>query len=67
MNFSAPFIRRPVATTLMAVGIFLSGMVAYFFLPVSSLPAIDLPTIRIVAARPGADPATMAASRQGSS
>ncbi len=62
MNFSAPFIRRPVATTLMAVGIFLSGMVAYFFLPVSSLPAIDLPTIRIVAARPGADPATMAAS-----
>ncbi|MFO1116240.1 MAG: efflux RND transporter permease subunit [Beijerinckiaceae bacterium] len=62
MNFSAPFIRRPVATSLMAAGIFLTGMVAYFLLPVSSLPAIDLPTIRIMAVRPGADPATMAAS-----
>lgn len=62
MNFSAPFIRRPVATTLIAVGLFLAGAVAYVFLPVSSLPSIDFPTIRIIAARPGADPATMAAS-----
>jgi hydrophobe/amphiphile efflux-1 (HAE1) family protein len=62
MNFSAPFIRRPVATTLIGVGIFLAGVVAYFLLPVSSLPAIDLPTVRIIASRPGADPATMAAS-----
>ena len=62
MNFSAPFIRRPVATTLLAVGLFLAGLVAYFFLPVSSLPSIDFPTIRIIASRPGADPATMAAS-----
>ena len=62
MNFSAPFIHRPVATTLMAIGLLLAGVVAYFALPVASLPAFDLPTIRIVAARPGADPATMAAS-----
>ncbi|MDE2362842.1 MAG: efflux RND transporter permease subunit [Hyphomicrobiales bacterium] len=62
MNFSAPFIRRPVATTLLAVGIFLAGVVAYFLLPVSSLPSIELPTVRIIASRPGADPATMAAS-----
>ena len=62
MNFSAPFIRRPVATTLLAVGLFLAGAVAYFVLPVSSLPSIDFPTIRIIASRPGADPATMAAS-----
>ena len=62
MNFSAPFIRRPVATTLIAVGLFLAGVVAYVALPVASLPAIDLPTIRVSAARPGADPATMAAS-----
>ena len=46
----------------MAAGIFLTGMVAYFSLPVSSLPAIDLPTIRIMACASGADPATMAAS-----
>ena len=62
MNFSAPFIRRPVATTLLAVGLFLAGAVAYFLLPVASLPSIDFPTIRILASRPGADPATMAAS-----
>ena len=62
MSISTPFIRRPVATTLMAVGLFLTGLVAYFFLPVSSLPSIDFPTIRIIATRPGADPATMAAS-----
>ncbi|MCC2101804.1 MAG: efflux RND transporter permease subunit, partial [Hyphomicrobiales bacterium] len=62
MNVSAPFIRRPIATTLMAIGLFLTGLVAYFFLPVSSLPSIDFPTIRIIASRPGADPATMAAS-----
>ena len=62
MNVSAPFIRRPIATTLMAIGLFLTGLVAYVFLPVSSLPSIDFPTIRIIASRPGADPATMAAS-----
>ena len=62
MNISEPFIRRPIATALLAVGLMLAGTVAYFLLPVASLPAFDLPTIRIMASRPGADPATMAAS-----
>ncbi len=62
MNVSAPFIRRPVGTTLLAVGLFLLGATAYFFLPVASLPAVDFPTISVSATRPGADPATMAAS-----
>lgn len=62
MNISEPFIRRPVATVLLAVGLMLAGTVAYFLLPVASLPAFDLPTVRIMASRPGADPATMAAS-----
>ena len=62
MNISEPFIRRPVGTTLLAIGLFLLGVVAYAFLPVASLPAIDFPTIGISASRPGADPETMAAS-----
>ena len=62
MNVSAPFIKRPVATTLLAGALFLLGAVAYFFLPVASLPAVDLPIIGISALRPGADPQTMAAS-----
>src|SRR3954451_3774608 len=62
MNFSAPFIRRPVGTTLLAIGILLTGIVAYRFLPVASVPAADFPTIRVSAGRPGADPVTMAAT-----
>src|SRR5437763_9892249 len=62
MNFSYPFIRRPVGTTLLAIGIFLVGAVAYSFLPVASLPGFELPTVRVTANRPGADPATMAAT-----
>jgi multidrug efflux pump len=62
MNFSLPFIQRPVATTLLAIGLFLIGAVAYRFLPVASLPSIDFPTIRVSASRPGADPMTMAAT-----
>ena len=62
MNFSAPFIRRPVGTTLLAIGLFLTGAVAYSFLPVASVPAADFPTIRVSASRPGADPVTMAAT-----
>ncbi|WP_292528732.1 efflux RND transporter permease subunit [Methylocystis sp.] len=62
MNFSAPFIKRPVAATLLASALFLLGAVAYFFLPVASLPAVDFPVIGISALRPGADPQTMAAS-----
>jgi multidrug efflux pump len=62
MNFSLPFIQRPVATTLLAIGLFLVGAVAYQLLPVASLPSIDFPTIRVSASRPGADPMTMAAT-----
>jgi multidrug efflux pump len=62
MNLSAPFIRRPVGTTLMALAILFIGALAYPFLPVSSMPTIEYPTIRVSASRPGADPATMAAS-----
>ncbi|MGH7226315.1 MAG: efflux RND transporter permease subunit, partial [Gemmataceae bacterium] len=62
MGFSAPFIARPVATILLAVGILLSGIVAYRFLPVAALPSVDIPTIVVIAGRPGADPETMANS-----
>src|ERR1700752_134246 len=62
MNVSDPFIRRPIGTTLLAVGLFLVGLVAYLFLSVGSLPSIVFPTIRVSATRPGADPATMAAT-----
>ena len=62
MNFSTLFIARPVATMLLAFGLFLSGVVAYWFLPVAALPRVDIPTIVVFAGRPGADPETMAAS-----
>jgi len=62
VNFSYPFIRRPIGTTLLAVGLLLTGAVAYEHLPVSSLPSVEFPTINIMASRPGADPATMAAT-----
>ena len=62
MNFSYPFIRRPIGTTLMAIGLFLVGAVAYAFLPVASLPSVELPTISVNASRPGADPNIMAAT-----
>ncbi len=62
MNFSYIFIRRPVGTTLLAIGLFLVGAVAYTFLPVASVPGVDIPTIRVSASRPGADPETMAAT-----
>jgi multidrug efflux pump len=62
MNISYPFIRRPVGTTLLAIGLFLAGAIAYDFLPVASVPAVDFPTIRVSANRPGADPQTMAAT-----
>jgi multidrug efflux pump len=62
MGFSAAFIRRPVATFLLSIGILLSGAVAYRFLPVAPLPSIDIPTIVVFAYRPGADPETMATS-----
>src|SRR6201747_2595280 len=62
MGFSAPFIARPVATILLSIGLMLSGLVAYQFLPVAALPSIDIPTIIVFAGRPGADPETMANS-----
>jgi len=62
MNFSAPFILRPIGTALLAAGLFMLGATAYFELPVASLPAIDFPTLRVQASRPGADPQTMAAT-----
>ena len=60
MNVSAPFIRRPVATTLLTVGLFLAGALAFRLLPVSPLPQVDFPTIAVQAALPGASPETMA-------
>ena len=62
MNFSYPFIRRPVGTALLAIGLFLTGVVAYGILPVSSMPTVEFPTIRVSAGRPGADPNIMAAT-----
>ena len=62
MNFSAPFIRRPIGTALLAVAVCFAGAVAYFNLAVASLPSVDLPTLRISASQPGADPETMAAT-----
>jgi multidrug efflux pump len=61
-NFSAPFIRRPVATSLVTIAIFLSGAIAFRFLPVAPLPQVDLPTIGVGASLPGASPETMASS-----
>src|ERR1700741_3087544 len=62
MNFSYPFIMRPVGTTLLAIGLLLVGIVAYRFLPVASMPNVELPTVRGTASRPGADPAIIAAT-----
>jgi multidrug efflux pump len=61
-SISEPFIRRPVGTTLLAIGLFLVGVVAYAFLPVASVPNVDFPAIRVFATRPGADPSVMAAT-----
>ena len=61
-NFSAPFIRRPIATSLVTIAIFLSGVIAFRFLPVAPLPQVDLPTIWVGAGLPGASPETMASS-----
>jgi hydrophobe/amphiphile efflux-1 (HAE1) family protein len=62
MNVSAPFIRRPIATTLLAVAILLAGIWAYTLLPVAPLPRVDLPTIQVSASLPGASPETMASA-----
>ncbi|NVN86213.1 MAG: efflux RND transporter permease subunit [Rhodopseudomonas sp.] len=61
-SLSAPFIRRPIGTTLLAIGLLLLGFVAYGFLPVAALPNVDFPMIMVSASRPGADPSVMAAT-----
>src|ERR1700753_328887 len=60
MNLSAPFIRRPVATTLLSLGLVVAGVVAFFKLPVSPLPDVDIPTISVQATLPGASPEDVA-------
>ncbi len=62
MNLSAPFVRRPIGTTLLTIGIALAGIVAYFQLPVSPLPQFDLPSIQVQARISGASPEEMATS-----
>ena len=62
ISISEPFIRRPVGTTLLSIGLFLLGLVAYEFLPVAPVPNVDFPSIRVQATRPGADPSVMAAT-----
>jgi multidrug efflux pump len=62
MNISELFIRRPIATSLLAIGLMLAGLVAYRFLPVAALPQVDFPTINVSASYPGVDPETAATS-----
>jgi multidrug efflux pump len=62
MSFSAPFIRRPIATVLLTCGVALAGVAAFFLLPISPLPQVDFPTISVSANLPGASPETMATS-----
>jgi multidrug efflux pump subunit AcrB len=62
MNISRSFILKPVATSLLMVGVTLLGCVAFRQLPVASLPNVDSPTIQVTAQLPGADPQTMASS-----
>ena len=62
MNFSSVFIHRPVATTLLTVGIALAGVISFFLLPVAPLPQVEFPTIAVSASLPGASPDTMAAT-----
>ncbi len=62
MNLSAPFIHRPVATTLITVGIALAGLLGFQLLPIAPLPQVDFPTISVSASLPGANPDTMAAT-----
>jgi multidrug efflux pump len=62
VSISTPFIRRPIGTILLAIGVMLAGAVAYVFLPVASLPNVDLPAVVVFASRPGASPETIANS-----
>ena len=62
MSISAPFVRRPIATSLLMGGIFLVGLVVYPLLPVAPLPQVDFPTVQVSTSLPGASPETMASS-----
>src|ERR1700680_4592635 len=62
MSISAPFIRRPIGTSLLAVALLLSGILAFNFLPVASLPQVEFPVIQVGASLPGASPETMASA-----
>ena len=62
MNISSPFVHRPIATTLLTLAVVLSGMLAFYLLPVSPLPQIDSPTITVNASLPGASPEIVASS-----
>jgi len=62
MSISEPFIRRPIATSLLMLGVLVFGIVAYSLLPVASLPSVDFPTITVTASYPGASPGTMASA-----
>src|SRR5512140_1625309 len=62
MNISAPFIRRPVATSLLAFGVLIAGILSYSRLPVAPIPQVDFPVISVGAGLPGASPETMASS-----
>ena len=62
MNFAALFIRRPITTTLIMLGITVFGVMSYRLLPVADLPTVDYPVIQVNASLPGANPDTMASS-----
>ncbi|RYD51255.1 MAG: hypothetical protein EOP83_23515, partial [Verrucomicrobiaceae bacterium] len=62
MSISEPFIRRPIATTLLTIGILLVGLLCFPLLPVAPLPQVEFPTIQVSASLPGASPETMASS-----
>src|ERR1700739_2439707 len=62
MSLASPFIRRPVPTTLLTFGLVAAGVIAFFKLPVSPLPDVDIPTISVQAILPGASPADVAST-----
>src|SRR5262245_60224235 len=62
MNISSPFIRRPIATTLLTIAVALAGVIGFRLLPVAPLPQVDFPTIQVSASLPGASPETIASS-----
>src|SRR5215475_1189091 len=61
LSVSAPFIHRPIATSLLGVAVLLGGLLGYWLLPISSLPQVDFPTIQVTTQLPGGNPETIAA------